>query len=59
MTVFGVGGVAAILLQRIIGDRVVRRITEEGWGPLELWRELQATGARQHQANGIAREGAM
>jgi hypothetical protein len=40
-------------------NELVRRITEEGWGPLELWRELQAAGARQHQANGVAREGAM
>jgi DNA-binding PadR family transcriptional regulator len=38
-------------------NELVRRITEEGWGPLDLWRELQATCARQHQANGVAREG--
>ena len=30
-----------------------------GWGPLDLWRELQATCARQHETNGLAREGAM
>ena len=30
-----------------------------GWGPLDLWRELQAACVRQHEANGVAREGAM
>jgi len=40
-------------------SELVRRITEEGWGPLDLWRELQADCARQHQANGVAREGTM
>ena len=33
---------------------LVRRITEEGWGPLDLWRELQADCARRHEANKIA-----
>jgi DNA-binding PadR family transcriptional regulator len=27
---------------------LARRITEDGWGPLDLWRELQAACARQH-----------
>jgi DNA-binding PadR family transcriptional regulator len=40
-------------------NELVRRITEEGWGPVDLWRELQAACARQHEANGAAREGAM
>lgn len=35
-------------------NRLVRRITEEGWGPVELWRELQATCARQHEPPGTA-----
>jgi DNA-binding PadR family transcriptional regulator len=30
-------------------DELVRRITEEGWGPLDLWRELQAGCAHQHE----------
>ena len=42
---------------------LVRRITEEGWGPVELWRELQAAYARQHEplgaAGGTAGEAAM
>ena len=40
-------------------NELVRRITEEGWGPLDLWRELQADCARRHGANGVTREGAM
>jgi DNA-binding PadR family transcriptional regulator len=40
-------------------NELVRRITEEGWGPLDLWRELQADCARQHQTDGVAKEGAM
>ena len=30
-------------------DELVRRITEEAWGPLDLWRELQVVCARQHE----------
>jgi DNA-binding PadR family transcriptional regulator len=40
-------------------DELIRRITEEGWGPLELWRELQADCARRHEANESAEEAAM
>jgi DNA-binding PadR family transcriptional regulator len=40
-------------------NELVRRITEEGWGPLDLWRELQGACARQHKASGVARERAM
>jgi DNA-binding PadR family transcriptional regulator len=28
---------------------LVRRIAEESWGPADLWRELQAASARQHE----------
>jgi DNA-binding PadR family transcriptional regulator len=28
---------------------LVRRIAEEGWGPVGMWRELQASMARQHR----------
>lgn len=40
-------------------NELVRRITEEGWGPLDLWRELQADCARRHEASEAAEEGAM
>lgn len=34
---------------------LVRRITEDGWGPVGLWRDIQKTCASQHEA----KEGAM
>jgi DNA-binding PadR family transcriptional regulator len=43
---------------RFVND-LVHRITEESWGPLELWRELQADCARRHEVNEPAVEGAM
>jgi DNA-binding PadR family transcriptional regulator len=30
-------------------NELVRRIVEEGWGPVDMWREIQATAARQHE----------
>jgi DNA-binding PadR family transcriptional regulator len=40
---------------------LVRRITEENWGPVDLWRELQAANARQHETepSDTAREAPM
>ena len=38
---------------------LTRRITEEGWGPVELWRELQADCARRHEARQTAEEETM
>jgi len=40
-------------------NELVRRITEEGWGPVELWRDLQADCARRHKASEATAEGAM
>ena len=40
-------------------NELVRRITDDGWGPLELWRELQAACARQHEAGAPSKEGSM
>ena len=34
-------------------NELVRRITEEAWGPLDLWRELQAGYGRQHQETAL------
>jgi len=28
---------------------LVRRIVEEGWGPVDMWRDVQAAAARQHE----------
>jgi DNA-binding PadR family transcriptional regulator len=40
---------------------LVRRVTEENWGPLDLWRDLQAASARQHEpeASNPAKEASM
>jgi len=28
---------------------LVRRVTEDGWGPVDMWRELQAAMEKQHR----------
>ena len=33
-------------------NELVRRLVEDGWGPIELWRNLQAATAKQHE-NGV------
>jgi DNA-binding PadR family transcriptional regulator len=38
---------------------LIRRITEEGWGPVDLWRELQSECARRHEASEAAEEDVM
>jgi hypothetical protein len=40
-------------------NELVRRISEDGWGPLDLWRDLQAACARQHDASAASMEAAM
>jgi DNA-binding PadR family transcriptional regulator len=30
-------------------NELVRRITEEGWGPVDVWRDIQSTCASQHE----------
>jgi hypothetical protein len=30
-------------------EDLVRSITEQGWGPVELWRDMQATCEREYQ----------
>ena len=30
-------------------NELVRRIVDEGWGPVEMWRDMQATCAKQHE----------
>jgi DNA-binding PadR family transcriptional regulator len=30
-------------------NELVRRITEEGWGPVEMWRDIQTACAKQHE----------
>jgi DNA-binding PadR family transcriptional regulator len=31
-------------------NELVRRVVEDGWGPVELWRSVQATAAGQHES---------
>src|SRR5215813_3059295 len=33
-------------------DDLIRRICEDGWGPLGMWREMQASMERQHRSPG-------
>jgi DNA-binding PadR family transcriptional regulator len=40
-------------------SELVRRIVEEGWGPVDVWRDVQAAAARQHETDAKDREGAM
>jgi DNA-binding PadR family transcriptional regulator len=53
--------VALIRAELAFVTELVRRITEENWGPVDLWRDLQAASARQHEAeaNSPAREAPM
>jgi hypothetical protein len=30
-------------------DTLARRVTEEGWGPVEVWRDIQAGAERRYQ----------
>ena len=46
-----ISALALVRAELAFVNELVRRITEEGWGPLDLWRELQADCARQHDAN--------
>jgi hypothetical protein len=53
--------VALIRAELAFITELVRRITEENWGPVDLWRELQAACARQHEteSSDSAREAPM
>jgi DNA-binding PadR family transcriptional regulator len=37
---------------------LVRRIVEDGWGPVDLWRDMQAACAKQHGRSGKDEEAA-
>jgi len=41
--------VALIKAEFAFVNELVRRIVDEGWGPVEMWRDMQATCARQHE----------
>jgi DNA-binding PadR family transcriptional regulator len=50
---------ALLKAEQTFVNELVRRIVEEGWGPVELWRDVQAAAARQHETDAKDREGAM
>jgi DNA-binding PadR family transcriptional regulator len=51
--------VALLKAELAFVNELVRRITEEGWGPVELWLELQAACARRHEPRGAVGEAPM
>jgi DNA-binding PadR family transcriptional regulator len=53
--------VALIRAELAFVTELVRRITEDNWGPVDLWRDLQAASASQHEteATSPAREAPM
>jgi DNA-binding PadR family transcriptional regulator len=48
-TVEGEFRLAIIKAEHAFVTDLVRRIVEEGWGPVDVWRDLQALAARQHE----------
>jgi DNA-binding PadR family transcriptional regulator len=50
---------ALLKAERAFVNELIRRISEEGWGPLDLWRELQADCARQLEAGAASKEATM
>ena len=41
--------VAMIKAELAFVNELVRRIVDEGWGPVEMWRDIQAACAKQHE----------
>jgi DNA-binding PadR family transcriptional regulator len=41
--------IALIKAELAFVNELVRRIVDEGWGPVEMWRDIQATCAKQHE----------
>jgi DNA-binding PadR family transcriptional regulator len=39
---------AMVRAEHAFVTELIRRIVEEGWGPVELWRDMQAAAAAQH-----------
>jgi DNA-binding PadR family transcriptional regulator len=58
-TVEGEYRIAVLKAEHAFVSELVRRIVEEGWGPIDLWRNAQAAAARQHEAEAKGGEGAM
>ncbi|HLH89249.1 MAG TPA: PadR family transcriptional regulator [Xanthobacteraceae bacterium] len=50
-TVEGEYRLAMLKAEQAFVAELIRRIVDEGWGPLDLWRAVQADAARQHEKN--------
>ena len=50
---------ALLKAEQAFVSELVRRIVEEGWGPVDVWRDVQAATARQHETDANDQEGAM
>jgi hypothetical protein len=48
-TVEGEFRLALVKAEHAFVAELVRRIVEEGWGPVDVWRNLQSAAARQHE----------
>jgi DNA-binding PadR family transcriptional regulator len=55
-TIEGEFRLALIKAEHAFVTELVRRVVEEGWGPVDLWRNLQALAAKQHETNGSDEE---
>ncbi|MGZ5841455.1 MAG: PadR family transcriptional regulator [Xanthobacteraceae bacterium] len=40
---------AMVRAELVFVNELVRRITEEGWGPVDVWRDIQSSYANQHE----------
>jgi hypothetical protein len=40
---------ALLKAEHVFVTELIRRVVEEGWGPVELWRDVQAAAAKQHE----------
>ena len=40
---------AMVRAELVFVNELVRRITEEGWGPVDVWRDIQSRCANQHE----------
>jgi len=41
---------ALITAELVFVNELVRRVVEDGWGPADLWRDIQAAAAKQHES---------
>jgi DNA-binding PadR family transcriptional regulator len=47
---------AMVRAELVFVNELVRRITEEGWGPVDVWRDIQSRCANQHETKELPTE---